>query len=241
MIAISWNDKQTVRVINYLRDKYQIRDFVETGTYRGVNAKLHAAGFGRVLTCEKDAKLFRKAEKRLKACSNVTHVLQHSPDFLKEYVATYRREKRKDTVLVFLDAHFYDPNLPRGTGKFVILDELKSLRHFNNSVVIVHDFDNNLGHITYDGISLDLDLVGPGLKKINPNFHFYTNTLASCDILRPDHKDIRKAGLEYHRDVLDVLKIAWKEPRFTFRGVLYAVPKKLTTKELENLGLRKWQ
>lgn len=222
-----------------MRDKYKIKDFVETGTYKGVNAKLQSTNFERVFTCEKDVKLYGKARKRLKECKRVTCALQHSPDFLKDYVSKYRGEKRKDKVLVYLDAHFYDPTMPKGRGKFLILDELKNLKNLN-CILIVHDFDNNLGHITYDGISLDMDLIGAPLKKINPNFYFYTNTLASCDIVRPCYEDIRKAGLECHEDVLDVLKIAWQEPRFTFRGILYALPTKLTMKELRELGLRKW-
>lgn len=236
---MSWNDKQSIRVIKYLRDKYKIKDFVETGTYKGVNAKFHSGNFERVFTCEKEVENYNKAKERLKKCNNVTSILQHSPDFLKDYVAKYNKEKRKDKVLVYLDAHFYDPELPKGRGKFVILEELKNLKSLD-CIIVAHDFDNNLGHITYDGISLDLDLLRPGLQKINPKFNFYTNTLASCDIVRPNCKDIRKAGLECHEDISSVLKTAWSEPRLTFRGILYVLPTKLTKKELKELGLRKW-
>src|SRR3989304_8016475 len=192
---MSWNDKQAVKVITYLRDKYKIKDFVETGTYKGVNAKLHSNNFNRVFTCEKEIDLYNKAKRRLRNHDNVVHILQNSPEFLKDFVNKYNADKCTDKVFIYLDAHFYDPNLPKGKGKFVILDELKSLQGLD-CIIAIHDFDNNLGHIRYDGISLDMDLVKPELKKINPNFNFYTNTLDSCDIVRPDHEDIQKAGLE---------------------------------------------
>lgn len=236
---MSWSDKQAIHVIKHLRDKYKVHEFIETGTYKGVNAKLHSTNFERVFTCEKDVKLFRKAKKRLDTCANVISVLQHSPDFLKDYVASYRKEKRRDNVLVYLDAHFYDPELPKGRGKFVILQELKNLINLN-CIIVIHDFDNNLGHITYDGISLDFNLLYPGLKKINPKFNYYINTLASCNIVRPNCKDIQNAGMEYHKDILDVLKSAWSEPRLTFRGILYALPTTLTAIEQRELGLRPW-
>lgn len=236
---MSWNDKQSIRVIKYFRDKYKIKDFVETGTYKGVNAKFHSDNFERVFTCEKELELYKNAKERLKESNNVVCALQNSPEFLKDFVEKYKTDRRKDKVFIYLDAHFYDPNLPKSKGKFVILDELKSLKNLD-CIIMIHDFDNNLGHITYDGISLDINLVKSVLKKINSNFTFYTNTLASCDIVRPDYEDIRKAGLECHEDILDVLKIAWQEPRLTFRGILYALPTKLTNKELKEFGLRKW-
>ena len=146
----------------------------------------------------------------------------------------------KERVLYYLDAHFYDENLPKGRGKFVVLKELKALKNRKNCIIVIHDFDNNLGHITYDKISLDLNLIKKDLFKVNPEFYLYTNELASCDILTTNSQDILSTGLPYNEDILDNLNYAWKEPRLTYRGILYALPFKLDKAEMNALGLREW-
>ena len=139
-----------------------------------------------------------------------------------------------------MDAHFYDPKMPKGKGKFVILKELKAMKGWNNCIIIIHDFANGLGAINYDGIDLDFDLLEKDLKKVNPNFHYYTNTLKGCDIVKNNKEDIEKAGLPYDEEVKGNLEYAWREPRLTYRGILYCLPKSLNKNELKELGLRKW-
>lgn len=229
---MSWTDNKSIRVIKFLRDKYKIENFIETGTYVGVNAALHSKNFNTVYTIEKVEEFYDKACKRLDKYENVLQGFGNSIDYLK-YIKTY-----KDSI-IYLDAHFYDPKMPKGKGKFVILDELKSLKGYNGPIVI-HDFDNGLGHIVYDGISLDMDLLRPGLKKVNSNFYFYTNELSSCDIVKLNRISIKEAGLPYDKEVRENLKYAWKEPRLTFRGILYCLPTRLTKKEMIDLGLREW-
>ena len=229
---MSWTDSQSIKVMKYIRDKYNIQIFIETGTYVGVNAQLHSKNFEWVYTCEKVEEYYKKAEKRLDKYDNVLLALCSSSEYLKWSSKYY------DNTMIYLDAHFYDPKMPKGRGKFVILNELKSLKGYNGPIVI-HDFDNGLGHIVYDGISLDMDLIRSRLKKVNSNFFFYTNELSSCDIVKPDRKSIKQAGLPYDKEVRGNLEYAWKEPRLTYRGILYCLPSKLTKKEMVELGLRK--
>lgn len=230
---MSWTDNQSIRVIKYIRDKYKITSFIETGTYVGVNSELHSKNFEWVHTCEKVKEYYDKANKRLDKYDNVLMALASSIEWLKWSSKYY------DSTMVYLDAHFYDPKMPKGKGKFVILDELKSLKGHKGPIVI-HDFDNGLGHIVYDGISLDMNLLRPGLKRVNPKFHFYTNELSSCDIVKPNRKAIKEAGLPYDKEVIGNLKYAWKEARLTYRGILYCLPSKLSKKEMINLGLKPW-
>ena len=230
---MSWTDSGSIKVIKYIRDKYKIRNFIETGTYVGVNSELHSKNFEWVYTCEKIEEYYDKANKRLDKYGNIVQALESSVEMLKYYKLCI-----KDSM-IYLDAHFYDPKMPKGKGKFVILDELKSLKGYKGPIVI-HDFDNGLGHIVYDDISLDMKLLRPGLKQVNPKFHFYTNELSSCDIVKPNRKEIREAGLPYDKEVIGNLEYAWKEPRLTYRGILYCLPTKLTKKEMLELGLKKW-
>ena len=158
-----------------------------------------------------------------------------SPIFLKEW-------KEQDLFgknpIIYLDAHFYDKSLPKNK-RFVVVDELKALEEMKRCIIIIHDFDNNLGHITYDGIPLDMKLVKPFLLKVNPKFYFYTNTLAGCNIIKNSY-ELENENLHGYIEVLDNLKYVWSKPEKTYRGILYCLPFKLTNKEIFNLGLRKW-
>ena len=231
--------------MKYLRDKYNIKDFIETGTHVGINAKLHSKNFNKVLTCEKVQEYYDVARERLKDLDNVYLKKQNSSDFLKEINKSIKNHtpdipEQMQTPLFYLDAHFYDPKMPSGKGKFVVLHELKALKGLENCVISIHDFCNNLGGIIYDGIKLDFNLLEDDLKNINPNFHYYTNTLKSCDIVKLDHPDIKNAGLDINTDVLSNLEYAWTNPDKTYRGLLYALPSKLNEKEMDELGLVKW-
>ena len=229
---MSWTDSQIIEVIKYLRDKYNIKTFIETGTFKGVNAKLHSKNFDTVITCENNRNHYREAKKKLENFENIVIIKENSPDFV--------RKLSINRYIFYLDAHFYDPELPSGKGKFIVLKELENMTKFKDSVIIIHDFANGLGHITYDGIDLDIDLVRNKLKKINKNFYFYTNMLESCDPLKPIAQDIRDAGLEVDFETLDNINYAWSSPRLTYRGVLYCLPTELNELELKQLGLRKW-
>ena len=229
---MSWTDKKSVEVIKFLRDKYKIDTLVETGTFKGINARLHSNNFISVLTCEKNYEYYEEAIKNLKDCKNVICVNESSPDFLHHLSIGPR--------MFYLDAHFYDPEIPPGEDKFVVLKELDNMIKFKQSIIIIHDFDNGLGHITYDGIKLDMKLVKKRLLKINKDFHFYTNRLESCNIVTSEANDIIEAGLTVDFDTLDNINYAWTSPRLTYRGLLYCLPSELTEKELNKLGLREW-
>lgn len=228
---MSWTDKKAIEVIKYLRDKYEIRTFIETGTFHGINARFHSKNFNLVMTCEKQQAFYKSAKEKLKIHKNVLVINDNSPDFLSRLSL--------DKYIFFLDAHFYDPRIPK-EDRFIILKELESMKKFKDSIIIVHDFHNGLGGITYDGINLDINLLRSKLKNINGNFFFYTNTLEGCDIVKPNARDMKEAGLEVDYETLDNLNYAWICPRLSYRGILYCLPTELNKDELKKLGLRKW-
>lgn len=218
---MSWTDKKAVETIKQLRDKFKIWSFVETGTFKGINARLHAGNFPEVLTCELMPEYFNEAKKKLEQFSNVKIINQSSPDFLKNFVEEYKKAGRTDIVLFYLDAHFYDAKLPK-EKRFVVLDELRALKGFKNGIIIIHDFDNGLGHITYDGIPLDLELIKKELLEVNPDFKFYTNELATCEVY--NEKTILDSGMVIDWETMDNIRYANSTPRLTYRGILYALP-----------------
>lgn len=232
---MSWTDQGSIKVIKYLRDKYSIKTFVETGTFCGINARLHSKNFKNVFTCENNHSYYKRAKENLNYYPQYTNVIiknENSPDFLKKLSL--------NKYIFYLDAHFYNPN-DKIENRFIIKKELENMKKFKNSVIIIHDFSNGLGHITYDKIPLDMNLLKSRLKDINKNFHYYTNTLEGCDIVKSNAKSIREAGLEVDFDTLDNLDYAWTCPRLSYRGILYCLPTKLNDKELKKLRLREWK
>lgn len=231
---MSWTDKKAVEVIKYLRDKYNIKTFIETGTFKGINARLHSKNFKLIMTCEHNDNYYKDAKANLNFYPEYQNVVlrkEESPKFLSRLSL--------GQYIFYLDAHFYNPNIPK-KDRFIILKELENMKKFKNSIIIIHDFDNNLGHITYDGIKLNMDLIRNKLKNINKEFFFYTNTLESCDIVKCNAQDIINAGLEVDSDTLGNLDYAWTSPRLAYRGILYCLPTELSEKEIKLLGLRTW-
>lgn len=228
---MSWTDKGSIRIIKELRDIFKVKTFVETGAFMGINAELQSKNFKMVFTCEKNKEYYDKACKRIKA-ENIFIYNSNSKIFLEIMINKIKEISKTQTVMFYLDAHFYDP---KAKNKWVILDELKSLKRFKNCIIIIHDFDNNLGHINYDGQSLNLDLIKKDLLKVNPKFKFYTNDISSCDPVTLIKKDIEDAGLEYDTETIDNLEYAWTCPRLTYRGLLYCLPKKVNIKGLREI------
>ena len=224
---MSWTDVKAIQAMHAMRDQFGIRTLIETGTHKGVNAYLHAAAFERVFTVEISASSMTEAyTQRLYKCPNVLPALGSSPQFLKHLIPALPKD---EMLMLYLDAHFYDPSLPKHK-RFVVLDELAALASTPNCLIIIHDFENKeLGHITYDGIPLGAELLREALYKVNPKFHFYSNTKQQCEI-------VTKEGVEkglHERippdpEVLDNLSYVWSSPQKTYRGILYCSPDPLS-------------
>lgn len=234
---MSWIDKKSIEQVLKLRDKFRIQTYIETGTFKGVNAKFHAQNFKEVLTCDIDEEYLEKARERLKPYKNVFIYKQSSPEFLKSFVERYNSEGRRDIVMFYLDAHFYDPALPP-EEKWVVKNELKALAGFENCVIYIHDFDcGGLGHCSYGGESLDWQLLKEDLLRVNPQFHFYTNSRELCDIY--DEQTIAVvAGITLDDDTLDNIRFAHSSERSTYRGILYCSPKALDLNHFELVKMK---
>jgi hypothetical protein len=222
---MSWTDKCALNTIKQLRNEFKIDTFVETGTFKGINAFVQSKNFKWVLTCEKIPEYYVKAKKLLEI-KNTTVFLMDSPKFLKEFAIQSRKENYKKYVFFYLDAHFYDKN---AMEKFIVKKELEVLEGYKKSIIAIHDFDNGMGHITYDGKTIDMEMVKERLLKINPKFVFYTNTPEFTDILTVER--LKEIGLENNKEAIDNINYAWTNDRLKIRGILYAVPRKLDLKK----------
>lgn len=225
---MSWTDRDSRIAIMTLRDKYKIKTFIETGTFKGVNAHIMSNIFDNVITIEKDYNYFKIAMLNNIGKKNICFLWDSSPEILKTL-------KKGLKAIIYLDAHFYDK---KAKQKFVVIDELKALKSHKNKTLIIHDFDNNLGHINYDGQSLDFGLLKRHLKKVNPNFHYYTNSLASCSIIK--QSSVNEFPPQFREVVKDNLDYAWSRPEKTFRGILYCTPTRLSKIDQQLMGVRPW-
>jgi len=205
--------------------------FLETGVFQGVNVRFQSRYWKEVLSCDIVAEYVEDAKNYVKDCKNVFIKNVSSDIFLKEFIKRYNEEKRTDTVFMYLDAHFYNPNHyieeVSEEDNWVIIKELQALEDFSNCVILVHDFDcSGLGHCCFDGAPLGFPLILEHLRKINPNFYFYVNTKEFCDIY-----DI--GSVKGNKDVLidkrtmRVVKQSNSSDRLRYRGILYCTPTKL--------------
>jgi len=229
---MSWLDKKSIEQMLKLRDLYNISTFVETGVFKGVNIRLHSFHWDTVMSCDIMDEYISISKEYTKDRHNVIIKKESSPDFLKGFINEYHKKNRDDIVFIFLDAHFYDPNLPP-EEKWVVVNELKALQDFKNCVICLHDFDcSGLGHCCYDGQPLGFPLILEDLKNVNSDFYLYVNTKKQCDI--HDEKTIYNASeLIINKEVLDNVMYTNSCDRLTYRGILYCTPTKLNLDKFE--------
>jgi len=231
---MSWSDAGALKEFNKLKDYHSISLFIETGTFHGVGAAVQSANFPKVITIEVNDQYYESACKKLKPYTNVEVI--HG-DSAKVLYSLRNLIKDEICVFIYLDAHFYDGALPLNE-RWVILRELEALKDMDNVVLTIHDFDNGLGHLTYDGQSMNMKLLSEALYKVYPYFYYYTNTKESCDIITKERVAAGEiTNLTLDEVTADNLDYAWSSEDKTYRGILYCSPSEL---ELSRFNLIPW-
>ena len=215
-VASTWSSCYSENVVK-LKDEFNIKNAVITGVGYGGDAELYGHHFSNVFGVDIDETTLKIARKRLSYLKNVHLLNMKSVDFIKLHEAGWW------TTLFYLDAHYFDPNLKQ---KWVVVDELKALKGSKDAIIVLHDYDNGeLGHLIYSGEPLNWNVVAAYLHEVNPDFHYYTNTRAMCDIY--NEKTIKKSVLHVDEYILDGLRYANTSDVKKYRGILYAVPREL--------------
>ena len=143
-------DPNLYRLIKKLRDEFQLRQFVETGTYEGETALAMSLLFDRVFTC--DAKDWPRPADFYFA-DNLVYETRSSPDFLRAHLPRIRKRS-----LFFLDAHW--------GAYWPLLDELKIIfTECEKPVVVIDDFDagNGLCFDAYGDQKLNFDYIAQNI------------------------------------------------------------------------------
>jgi hypothetical protein len=128
-----------------LKDRFNIKTAVETGTHIGTTTLFLAEHFQDVLTLEINETYYDIACERLKDKENVTGCLADSSCHLPELLDLIDREK---PVFFFADAH-WESHCP-------LEDELQAFAQKNiRPVIAIHDFkvpgEPTLGYDSYNG------------------------------------------------------------------------------------------
>jgi len=123
-----------------LKEKYNISNVIETGTYKGVTTRWLAMNFRNVFSIEIMRKYFEEASLSLKGFDNITLINSDSRKALPSIL-----DKVKGKTLIFIDSHWYEnPLLP----ELEIIAESK-LKPF----ICIHDMKNpedpTMGYDTY--------------------------------------------------------------------------------------------
>ncbi|MEY4572225.1 MAG: hypothetical protein RLZ10_1451 [Bacteroidota bacterium] len=163
------SDKFLLDEIIKLKNKYDCKIFIETGTHVGGSSKIASNFFDRVITCENYQPFFEMSKENLSSIPNVELHNKSSIGLLEEIFPL------KERVILFLDAHGADDFPLLGELKLCKLNEIKP-------IIIIHDFyvpdSNGNAKFTYDvyqGRNNDLNYIQPYLDEIYGEglYHYY--------------------------------------------------------------------
>lgn len=119
-----------------LKEKYAIKNIIETGTYHGITTEFFCKNFDAVHTIELNETYFNVAKERLGKYENCRQYLGSSDELLAEIL----KQCGMNTI-IFLDAHWW---------KNPLLGELELIKQSGvKPIVVIHDFKNPL-HPEYE-------------------------------------------------------------------------------------------
>lgn len=167
------SDKFLINEILKIKELYNIKVFIETGTHLGGSALIASNFFDKVITCENHEYYYNLSKNAIEN-SNQKNIELHfcsSIDLLNKLVPY------NELFIIFLDAHTPGSDYP-------LLGELELLaKNDIKPIILIHDFyvpdENGNAKFGYDSIlgrKLDLNYIWEKLIKIYGNdekFKYY--------------------------------------------------------------------
>lgn len=147
------DDKFMMTIMTELLDKADF--FVETGTYIGITSHFVGLNFNnlKVFTCEINEGFYNSAINKLNNISNITAVLEKSPDALYKLENYYDKDIYNKNIVFWIDAH-WEYVLPLNNE----IDYIT--KNFNNYCIFIDDFkhpyDSGFGN---DGDKFDINII----------------------------------------------------------------------------------
>jgi FkbM family methyltransferase len=122
-------------LVLFLKRKFDLEDFVETGTFQGTSAAWAARHFKRVFTIEANERLWGAARARHVSLANVQFILGTSPEQLTKLLPNVNRP------LFWLDAHWCGPHTAGESAECPLLAEIAAIAgaHIEPNVILIDD------------------------------------------------------------------------------------------------------
>lgn len=119
----------------FLRDRFDLRTFVETGTFGGATAAWAAQHFATVYSIEASEKHWHEARQRYAALRNVDFVLGDSPARLSALMG------RLERPMFWLDAHWCGGDTAGDAGECPLLDEIAAIAaaRLPQAIILIDD------------------------------------------------------------------------------------------------------
>jgi FkbM family methyltransferase len=118
-------------LILFLKRKFELEDFVETGTFQGASAVWASQHFKRVFTIEANEPLWRAARARHGGLANIQFILGNSPEELTKLLPNLGRP------LFWLDAHWCGPHTAGETNECPLLAELTAIAAADITPIVI--------------------------------------------------------------------------------------------------------
>lgn len=151
--------------------KANIKNFIETGTYKGGTAFWAAENFENVITIEIDPEISKATASRSDCPKNIQFLVGNSKDVLPQAVKTL-----KGRSLFWLDGHWCNVSEFGKEDECPILDEIHAIAHLQDAIILIDDaraFQGPLPPPHNSELWPRVDEIIVLLKKLFPN-HFCT-------------------------------------------------------------------
>ncbi len=117
-------------LVLFIRDNFDARVFIETGTFKGETSCWAASHFEKVITVELSVELYKEAVQKYRQLSNIEFRIGDSSQELPRILSQIDQP-----AVIWLDAHHCSTNTAGKGARAPILDELdaitsSSLDHF---------------------------------------------------------------------------------------------------------------
>lgn len=116
------------------------RNFIETGTFQGGSSFWAAAHFDQVYTIEIDPAISRQTASKPDCPANIEFLVGNSKDVLPQLV-----QRVTEPSVFWLDGHWCNKSEVGKDMECPILDEIKALKTFGDSVILIDDARAFLG------------------------------------------------------------------------------------------------
>jgi hypothetical protein len=151
------------KAIDEYRDKYNLTELVETGTYLGDMVEAQRKNFQKIYSIELSEKLFLRARKRFNTFSQIEILQGDSGQILHELI-----KKINSPALFWLDGHYSEGITAKGDKECPVVQELDAILKSNfDHVILIDDARMFNGKQDYPSVEEIKSILQNSQKKIS--------------------------------------------------------------------------